>query len=144
MRRFLIATLLAAPVLAFATQDASAFFSTTAEFHKKWSFTCPRIIFGVDSGCAAPYTPISYGTPCGLNQSAAAAMPWYASGYGQNMPAYAYGQQQQQMMPQQAPAPQAPAATQPVSYQQYSYPAPNYGYYYNTPSQGVPAYWYYR
>lgn len=137
MRRLLIATLLAVPVLAAATQDASAFFTTCGEFHKKWSFSCPRFIFGMDSGCAAPYTPISYGTPCGINQAAAQAMPWYAGGYPQCPPGYAAAPRP--MMPQAAaPAP----ATQPVSYQYYA--APSYGAYYNTPSYNVPAYWYFR
>jgi len=141
MRRILIATLLAVPVLAAATQDASAFFSTCGELHKKWSFTCPRIIFGIDSGCAAPYTPISYGNPYAMPANVGAAMPWYAGGYP-CCPPGGHAIAPQQMAPNaQAPA---PSATQPVSYQQYSYPQANYGYYYNTPSQGIPAYWYFR
>jgi hypothetical protein len=146
MRRLLIATLLAVPVLAAATQDASAFFSTCGEFHKKWSFSCPRLIFGVDSGCAAPYTPISYGSPYALNHSAAAAMPWYAGGYPCPAPGYACAPRP--MMPQGAAPVQAvtppPAGTQPVSYQQYGYPAANYSNYYQSGNCNVPAYWYFR
>jgi hypothetical protein len=140
MRRFLIATLLAVPVLAAATQDASAFFSTCGEFHKKWSFSCPRIIFGIDSGCAAPHTPLSYGNPYALQQQIGCAMPWYA-GYPVPQPGLQPGPcAARPMMPPAQPQ----MATQPVSYQYYAQPQANYGYYYNTPSQGVPAYWYFN
>lgn len=49
--------LLALPVLALTAGSADAFWNICCDWHCKFQFHCPRIVFGIDWGCPAPCLP---------------------------------------------------------------------------------------
>ncbi len=149
MKKLVLSSLLALPVLGLSANDASAFFC----FQGTYKISFPRIVFGIDTGCSAPYGPSMFNFgPQGHGQPGG---PWYMH-YphgGQHAPQPANPQPGGQQLPAPRPAtggdvPPAPT-TQPTSYYPGSYyPASYYqpvNYQYYTPSSyAVPAYWYGR
>ncbi len=153
MKRLVLSSLLALPILGLSENNASAFFCFQGTCNYKIGF--PRIVFGIDTGCAAPYGPSMFnfghpGHPHG---------PWYQH-FPHGGPHTAQPAPQPGAAPQggqQLPAPRpatggdsAPApTTQPTSYYPASYSPASYyqpvNYQYYTPnSYAVPAYWYGR
>lgn len=131
MKKLLLASLLALPMLAVDTGKASAFFCISGTKTIRYCISCPRIRFSLDWGCKLP--------PCGP-ATGIPLIPWHkiypglapmpphcppAVGYA---PAANYGQPSH-TAPRQAVLP--PAGVQRTGYQYY-------------PAQPVPAYWYGR
>jgi hypothetical protein len=164
MKRFVLASLLALPILGLHQENASAFFSFTGKNCHEYSFHFPRIMFGIDTGhfhnCNAnflgtglpPCGPGPVAPPCPPGAGAPAA-PWF-----QQFPSYNWQHLSKQnggvnAYPAQViePVKPLPAVSIPTGLQPASYQAPVYsqaGSYHVVPqyqyptATPAPSYWY--